>query len=354
MTISTTISKALRAPLTAAVLAATLTLAPCGGGAAHAGNAAPLGTTFTYQGVLRQSGAPAEGLYDFQFTLWEDASQSAQVGNPVTRTNVAVAEGRFAAELDFGSEAFHGAERWLKVSVKPAGSGPFTALLPLQRINAAPYALHALNPGPPGPAGPDGPEGPIGPQGEAGPAGPQGPSGPQGPQGAQGPQGPQGPQGFTGATGPQGTQGPQGLQGPQGAPGVQSIVTSGFAGGMIGTIAGNNANWVFAGPTINVTLQAGQRIIAWGGAALALGSGGPQPIDVDLGFRPAAGGGISNAAGIDYLTLEASTMRSTYAVNGVINPGAGTWTIGVAVRNHDAGPLSDNNWANLSYMIVNQ
>jgi hypothetical protein len=31
--------------------------------------AEPLGTAFTYQGQLNQSGSPANGLHDFQFSL---------------------------------------------------------------------------------------------------------------------------------------------------------------------------------------------------------------------------------------------------------------------------------------------
>ena len=36
---------------------------------ARAGHAAPLGTAFTYQGQLTNSGAPATGIYDLELAI---------------------------------------------------------------------------------------------------------------------------------------------------------------------------------------------------------------------------------------------------------------------------------------------
>ena len=43
-------------------------------------SAAPLGAAFNYQGQLQESVQPAQGLYDFQFSLWDDVSDGNLVG----------------------------------------------------------------------------------------------------------------------------------------------------------------------------------------------------------------------------------------------------------------------------------
>ena len=256
----------------------------------------PLGSSFTYQGVLKQAGAPANGSFDFQFSLWDSAAGTTQVGSTVTQPAITVANGQFKADLNFGSSAFAGDERWLKIAVRPAsgqgGGGGYTALAPLQRIAAAPYALHALNGGTQGPPGPAGP---------------------------------------------------------------QSIATTGFVGGMINLIPGGVNTWVFAGPQATVTLQPGQRIIAWGSAPLELGAAGPQLIAVDVGFQQSTGGtAVLNASGNNYMFIKATNVRTAFPANGVINPGPGTWKIGVVVSNPYQYPLNANDYVNFTYMIVNQ
>ncbi|MGA9349147.1 MAG: hypothetical protein WBW48_10125 [Anaerolineae bacterium] len=105
---------------------------------------APLSTTFTYQGQLRQGGSPVNGTCDFQFSLWDAASGGAQIGTTQTATSVTVSNGLFTVQLDFGSAAFTGDARWLEIAVRcPAGSGSYTTLTPRQPLTAAPYALYA-------------------------------------------------------------------------------------------------------------------------------------------------------------------------------------------------------------------
>jgi hypothetical protein len=103
---------------------------------------AALGTAFTYQGELQQSGSPVTGNGDFQFSLWDAASGGAQIGATVPVDGVAVDNGRFTAQLDFGAAAFDGEARWLEIAVDyPSGTGSFTTLSPRQPVSAAPYAL---------------------------------------------------------------------------------------------------------------------------------------------------------------------------------------------------------------------
>ncbi len=103
---------------------------------------AVVGTAFTYQGRLTQSGGPVNGTCDIEFRLFDDAAAGAQIGSTQTKTNVTVTNGVFTVALDFGATAFNGDARWLAISVRcPAGSGSYTALSPRQPLTPAPYAL---------------------------------------------------------------------------------------------------------------------------------------------------------------------------------------------------------------------
>jgi len=103
---------------------------------------APLGTGFTYQGQLRQSGSPVSGTCDFQFSLWNALTAGTQIGATQGKALVAVTRGLFTVLLDFGGAAFKGDALWLEVKVRcPAGSGTYTTLTPRQALTPAPYAL---------------------------------------------------------------------------------------------------------------------------------------------------------------------------------------------------------------------
>lgn len=104
--------------------------------------ASALSTRFTYQGELRESGAPASGAFDLQFRLFDAAAGGNQLGATFNVNAQPVDAGLLNAMLDFGDQ-FTGAERWLEISVRRAGQGAFTVLSPRQPVTASPYALHA-------------------------------------------------------------------------------------------------------------------------------------------------------------------------------------------------------------------
>jgi len=107
---------------------------------------AALGTGFTYQGRLTDDGSPANGSYDFRFILYDAEVGGSQVGDIVIRDDVAVTDGFFTVELDFGSDVFTGDARYLEVSVREGSStGSYTILSPRQAITAVPYALYAFD-----------------------------------------------------------------------------------------------------------------------------------------------------------------------------------------------------------------
>jgi hypothetical protein len=101
-----------------------------------------VGTAFTYQGYLTQSQNPAKGPFDLTFSLYDDPEGGNQVGTPVSRT-VTITDGLFSVELDFGG-LFDGTALWLEIRVRPAGNtGPYSTLLPRQRLTPVPLATFA-------------------------------------------------------------------------------------------------------------------------------------------------------------------------------------------------------------------
>src|SRR5262249_34910638 len=102
-------------------------------------------TAFTYQGKLSDGGNPANGSYDFQFALFDSLAGGTPIGLTVTHAAVPVSGGVFAVQLDFGVDAFPGAERFLLISVRPAGGGSFSTLSPRQQISSTPYAIRTLS-----------------------------------------------------------------------------------------------------------------------------------------------------------------------------------------------------------------
>jgi len=102
----------------------------------------PLGTAFTYQGQLKNGGAPINGTADLQFSLFPTLTGGTQVGSTQSANNVSVNGGLLTAQVDFGAAAFNGDQRFLQIAMRsPAGSGAFTTLTPRQPITGAPYAL---------------------------------------------------------------------------------------------------------------------------------------------------------------------------------------------------------------------
>lgn len=105
-------------------------------------------SAFTFQGRLNDSGAPASGNYDIQLQLFDTgtAGTGTQIGTTVNLSAVPVTSGVFTVQPDFTAAAFPGADRFVEVGVKPAGSAnPFTILSPRQPITPTPYALFSAN-----------------------------------------------------------------------------------------------------------------------------------------------------------------------------------------------------------------
>jgi microcystin-dependent protein len=93
----------------------------------------------TYQGALKQSGAPATGLHNMTFRL-TDVSGSAQYGSVVSLSNVAVTQGLFAVQLDFTNNGatpvlWNAITPYIQVTVDGQ------TLSPVEPFSSTPYSL---------------------------------------------------------------------------------------------------------------------------------------------------------------------------------------------------------------------
>lgn len=102
--------------------------------------AAPMSTEFTFQGQLKQNGAPMNGSVGIRATLWDAASGGAPVGTTtVENLGVSVVNGLLTFPLDFPVADLNGEARWLQIEID-GGSG-YTPMSTRQALTAAPYAL---------------------------------------------------------------------------------------------------------------------------------------------------------------------------------------------------------------------
>ncbi len=109
------------------------------------GTVAAQTTSFTYQGRLTDVGALANGPYDIEFKLLDNAD--LQQGPTLTNEDVTIVDGSFVVVLDFG-DVFDGTPRFLEIGVRPGDSvDDFTVLNPRWPITSTPYAIRSLKAG---------------------------------------------------------------------------------------------------------------------------------------------------------------------------------------------------------------
>ncbi len=93
-------------------------------------------TGFSYQGRLEHDGAPASGVFDFGFELFDQRTEGAFLGR-IERFDVQVSNGRFSANLDFDSHVFTGSAPWVQLEVRTTGDAEYTPLGGRQRLVGA-------------------------------------------------------------------------------------------------------------------------------------------------------------------------------------------------------------------------
>lgn len=99
-------------------------------------------TEFIFQGRLNDGGGPANGLYDFEFRLFDAETDGTMLGL-LQRLGVEVNGGSYSVRLDFGAN-FPGRPRYVEIAYKNL-PGPFITLSPRELMASAPYALRSLS-----------------------------------------------------------------------------------------------------------------------------------------------------------------------------------------------------------------
>lgn len=108
-------------------------------------SAAAQSSAFVFQGKLNDGSVPANGTYQFTFTMYDAAAGGNQIGQTITDLPATVSNGIFAVNLDFGASSFDGAARYIEVGVRLSGSGQnYTILTPRQQVTSTPYSVKSL------------------------------------------------------------------------------------------------------------------------------------------------------------------------------------------------------------------
>ena len=106
-------------------------------------------TAFTYQGDLKTGAAPANGLHDFRFRLFDALTAGTQIGTTQCADNVSVSNGAFTVTLDFGQQFASTSPRFLEIQTRTDIGQPcvddfrYVLLTPRQQCTAAPLANRA-------------------------------------------------------------------------------------------------------------------------------------------------------------------------------------------------------------------
>src|SRR5260221_618870 len=103
-------------------------------------------TAFTFQGRLNNGTVGATGNVQLELRLFDSLTGGTQIGSTVNLPSVALINGVFSTELDFGGAAFDGSPRFLEIGVRTAGSSnPYIVLSPRQHLSSVPYATQSKN-----------------------------------------------------------------------------------------------------------------------------------------------------------------------------------------------------------------
>ncbi len=125
--------------------------------------------------------------------------------------------------------------------------------------------------------------------------------------------------------------------------------------GAIQSIVGSATVYVFAGPTATVTITASQHLTGSASGVMGLSTGGPQRVDVGMCYQLGAGVVTNFIDPTHYVTVPMPAEQRSYAASATVVPGAaGTYTVGLCVRNqHGAIAIDNNDYMNGFVQVTN-
>lgn len=135
--------------------------------------------------------------------------------------------------------------------------------------------------------------------------------------------------------------------------GLTGVITIAAFAGDINAITGNATDYVFAGPTAQVTIAAGQRLT--GSASAPLGRLVAESADVRIGLcyqSTVPASTIINFVGGNYMAVPVSTVRQIFSAAASAAPGAGTFNVGFCVLNGSPTSIDNNDFVNGWIMIT--
>jgi hypothetical protein len=160
--------------------------------------------------------------------------------------------------------------------------------------------------------------------------------------------------GATGATGTDGSTGQQGPAGPAGQAGADATVQVLSVNGAVQNILPNNGAYVFAGPTAQITTTAAHpRVSGTASASLGLQVGSPPGFaDIGMCSQPVPGSLVSNLVGSNFSTEHLTVDRVDFTASASVVMAAGTYKVGMCVRNNGTSTISNNNYVNGWVMVT--
>lgn len=94
------------------------------------------------------------------------------------------------------------------------------------------------------------------------------------------------------------------------------------------------------------------RLLASGVMLLGLSAGSPNQ-NFDYGICYQLGGGTLTTFQTYLTSTITATARLPFSASSVVTPGAGTYTVGMCVRNTGAAAINSNDWVNGFIMVTN-
>lgn len=125
-------------------------------------------------------------------------------------------------------------------------------------------------------------------------------------------------------------------------------------GGQVASIAGGAGAFEFVGPTASVTVASTQTRVA-GVVSAVLGTvSGTTTARVSLCFQLVSGGAINDLSVSHYLEPSFGPTRATYTASAARSGlPAGTYNMGLCIRNLFATAIDNNNWMQGWFQVVN-